>query len=271
MSKPASGQRSIAGEFLYPILDWLVRFRKYLGPLRWQDAAKAATWHYKPGRRITITLRRGHQLTLRSGTSDFPIFFKIFTEGEYRLPFDFTPETIIDAGANIGLATVFFALNHPQSRILALEPDAGNLELLRLNTAGLPHVTIFAKALWNRNTLLTLKNDNAEPWAHQFGEGESGQVAAITVPELLEELGTEKLDLLKMDIEGAEETVFDETAAAWFDRIRVLVVEMHDRHAPTATKNLVRHLASRDFQSHIFGESMFIIFPEPGTKVNWSV
>src|SRR5690349_9066138 len=75
---------------------------------------------------------------LRDNYSDRAIFLQVFYEKQYEV-FDAplpSSERIIDAGANIGLASVFFANKFPQAQIIAIEPELENFALLQKNTKG---------------------------------------------------------------------------------------------------------------------------------------
>src|SRR5688572_6156510 len=64
-----------------------------------------------------------HPINLRKGTSDIPTFQEIFTYDEYEVKLDFSPATIIDAGANVGLASIYFANKYPKASVFCVEPE----------------------------------------------------------------------------------------------------------------------------------------------------
>ncbi len=71
---------------------------------------------------------------VRPKTSDFSTFRQIFMDHEYDFKLLDVPNIIVDAGANIGLASLFFAQRFPSAKIFALEPDHSNFEMLMKNT-----------------------------------------------------------------------------------------------------------------------------------------
>ena len=74
-------------------------------------------------------------MTLRGKSSDFRVFDEIFLKEQYNshlLPKN--PKVILDAGANIGLSSVYFANRFPNAQVFALEPENSNYELLSVNT-----------------------------------------------------------------------------------------------------------------------------------------
>ena len=73
----------------------------------------------------------------------------VIAQGEYRIPFESRPTEIVDAGANIGLAAVWFAANYPEARVTAIEPDKANFDLLVEDTSGYKNVVPIRGALWS--------------------------------------------------------------------------------------------------------------------------
>ena len=114
---------------------------------------------------------------------------------------------IIDAGANIGLTSVYLANRFPSARLLALEVDQQNFELLAANTRAYPRITPLLKGLWHRRANLVIDNPEDHAWAFTVSEASeegSSTVEGISVADLLRDFGWERVDLLKLDIEGAE-------------------------------------------------------------------
>src|SRR5688572_6336531 len=72
-----------------------------------------------------------HPLWLRLKTSDLPTLQKVWRDEEYR--FDGDPKFIVDAGANIGIASIYFATKFPNARVIAIEPEPENFTLLEKN------------------------------------------------------------------------------------------------------------------------------------------
>ena len=66
-------------------------------------------------------------ILLRGGTSDLETFDKVFLSREYD-PTNKTAEIIIDLGANVGYAALFFANKYPNSKIISVEPEQSNYD-----------------------------------------------------------------------------------------------------------------------------------------------
>jgi len=199
-------------------------------------------------------------IVLRAGTTDALTFEQVFMRHEYDVELPFSPRHIVDAGANIGLATIYFANRFPVARIIALEPEATNFDLLVRNTRAYPNVQVIKAGLWSRPTTLSIENPEDEPWAFRVCEAETpeGGLPAVTVEELMTRLGIEQLDLLKMDIEGSEREVF-RTSASWIDRVNALIVELHDRLQPGCRDALETAVAAKPFVRHTSGEHEVLV------------
>ena len=208
-------------------------------------------------------------VTLRAGTSDVLAFIQLFVDGEldFQMPED--PATIVDAGANIGLASLYFAHRFPKAKILALEVDQSNFELLVRNTKAYANVRCMKKALWSKQAQLHILNPTDEPWAFRVGEGASADhtfISAVGVQDLLTEFESGRIDLLKVDIEGAEREVFQNGTDKWIDRIGVIAVELHDHIAPGASQSLLEALRGRHHRASTSGEYTIIRLGDPATQ-----
>jgi FkbM family methyltransferase len=179
-----------------------------------------------------------HPVYLRARTTDVSLCREIFLNNAYDSDFAEPPQSvfrvIIDAGANIGLSAVFYANRFTNARIIAIEPEPSNYEMLKKNTAPYTNVTPVQAALWKENGALRLFDTGAGNTAFQVGETnqlsateERGVVHAITLEKLMEQFGIAHIDYLKMDVEGAEKEIF-EHATPWIDRVGTIAVELHD-------------------------------------------
>lgn len=167
---------------------------------------------------------------LRRGTSDWDVYGKVFVEGEYRFRTTRAPRFIVDAGANVGMASVYFATQYPTARIIALEPESGNFEMLCRNVAAFPQVTPVQGALWRESGQVTIKSVGlAEDGFMVEQDNENGEITSFSVTSLLSQFGPDEqtIDLLKIDIEGSEKEVF-ESASSWLSSVDSIVVELHE-------------------------------------------
>ena len=169
---------------------------------------------------------------------------------------NFKPETIVDAGAHIGMASILFARKFPFARIIAIEPEPSNFAALLRNTSPYKNITLVQAALWNEDGEVTLGRSNAHvKGAFQVVENGEKRVRAMTMDTLMRETGIQSIDLLKVDIEGAEKEVF--TACDWIQKVRIVAIELHDRIKP-GCRSAVETAAS-GFRSEQRGEVTFYV------------
>ncbi|HEY7772510.1 MAG TPA: FkbM family methyltransferase, partial [Marinagarivorans sp.] len=82
-----------------------------------------------------------HPFILRIPSSDVPTYQQVFIDREYQFKVSKQPKVIVDAGANIGLAAIYFANQYPNAKIIAIEPEKGNFDQLTANTKPYPNIT----------------------------------------------------------------------------------------------------------------------------------
>jgi FkbM family methyltransferase len=176
-------------------------------------------------------------------TSELRVIREMFVLEEYDLPATVQPSAIVDLGSNAGLSVLFFKNRYPDARILAVEPVPHVFERLRHNTAHLPGVTLVNAAVTDHNGPVAL-HTGAKSWtaaqAPHVLRPERLEVNGITLDTLLERNGFGDMDLLKMDIEGAEVQVLSSSQAA--RRCRMLVFEFHQEHSPGTVWDLLESL-----------------------------
>lgn len=174
---------------------------------------------------------------LRVPSTDVSAFEQIFLRQEYGFEISRPPRTIIDAGANIGLASVYFASRFPAATIIAIEPEASNFAILQKNVLPYGNVVALRAALWHENRKINLVDPALGHWGFMTeaaGEGErqAGEVVhevqARTLDRIMADHGIDHVDILKVDIEGAEREVFGDPSA-WLGKVDALIVELHER------------------------------------------
>jgi FkbM family methyltransferase len=205
----------------------------------------------------------GAPILVRAGTSDKATFEQVFVSREYDTSFTgLVPQVIVDGGANVGFATRFFAQRYPRARIYAIEPEESNFELLVRNTQHLDTVTAIRGALWNRSASLRIDNPGDEKWAFRVVQNQAAvgePVDAVTVPEVMAKAGAPWIDMLKLDIEGAERELFEPGCESWLGRVNLLIIELHDRLRPGCSDSLFRAILPYHFTVKRRGEHMILV------------
>jgi FkbM family methyltransferase len=210
-----------------------------------------------------------YPIFLRRGASDFPVFESVLVQHCYDINYGSSPEIIFDCGANIGLTTVFYANRFPEAKIIAVEPEAANFELLEKNTASYPNVHLYQAGLWNKVTGLKIEDRRYGEWGFMVSEvpeGTPGAVKAITIPELMRQQQCETIDILKIDIEGSEKELFASGYETWLPKVKTLVIELHDRMREGASLSFFRALTKYNFSLEIKGENLVCFLHHNGIK-----
>lgn len=200
-----------------------------------------------------------HPITLRTRSMDLGVFNQVFVRGEYEMGVA-RPEWILDLGAHIGFASVWFANTFPGVPVLSVEPDEGNFQLLQENVSGYPNVTPLHGAVWSERTVVNIQDPDADTWAFQVEPAETG-VEAWPVAELIDRVtnGAGSRGLVKLDVEGAEREVL-QANVSWLDRIDHLVLELHEDLAPGAEAAMNAALSDRPHKLETFGENLLMSF-----------
>jgi FkbM family methyltransferase len=200
-------------------------------------------------------------VTLRMRTTDTSIYEDIVLRGHYALPLPFVPETIVDLGANIGMASVYYANQFPKARIIAVEAEASNFGILQRNVTNYPTILPIHAAIWNKDGQIGLGTPRGTDGAidkivFAVREHEGTPVRAIAMQTLMNEAQISSIDILKVDIEGAEKEVF-ETAPDWIQNVRCLAIELHDRFKPGCRQAV--SAVTGDFLESQRGETTFFV------------
>lgn len=198
-----------------------------------------------------------HPVFLRKGTSDSLIFKQIFGMGEYDIVFPDNPKVIIDGGANIGLFAVLMANRFPEARIFSIEPDTANFEQLKKNTAYYPNITPIHAGIWNKACKLIVVDEGHDEWGLQVKEVDGDHpdsLNAITLTDICEQYGIRNLDIVKLDVEGAEAKIFSEDFEPWLSITQNLIIELHERNWPDVGLNFYKAVAKYPFDSIRQGE-----------------
>jgi FkbM family methyltransferase len=169
------------------------------------------------------------------------VFEQIFVKKEYSPLDDIkSPKVIVDCGAYVGYSTAYFLNKFSDVHVIAVEADRDNF---LLNQKNLSHygnrVTLLHSAIWHRNGGLMVvrgKYRDGQEWATQVREcveGETADVSATDLLSLMDNAGLSEVDLLKIDIEGAERVIFSHGCEQWLDRVRNIAIELHDEECRT--------------------------------------
>jgi FkbM family methyltransferase len=182
---------------------------------------------------LWINRDRPTTVTLRPFAGDLFVLYEVLAFNAYHIAPCLLPTSnvrvIVDCGANIGITSLFLAARYPGATILSIEPHPENFALLRTNVAGVPRILpIRACVTGTPQDAVRLTTDQAA-WGNRISTDADGVlVPAITIEELCKQNGVEKIDLLKLDIEGSEEQVL--ANGAFLARTEHIIVELHGHY-----------------------------------------
>ncbi|NJO17399.1 MAG: FkbM family methyltransferase [Thioploca sp.] len=188
------------------------------------------------------------------------IFEQVFIYEEYRIPIPshIKPQLIIDGGAHFGFASIYFANQFPEAKIFAIEPSQVNLKVLKENVSCYPQVTVIPAAIWNEKIPLENPRYNVRGGAgFRVSEAKSTTtelIHSITIEDILQLSNSDRISILKLDVEGAEKEIFS-NSDNWINKIDMIIVELHDRFKPGCKEAFESATSAFEFQGK-YGENI---------------
>jgi len=177
-------------------------------------------------------------ITLR--TQDMPLFSEILVDKSYLPSNDLASEGyIIDLGANIGLTAILIASHYPNNPLIAIEPSRKNITYLEQNLKHINNATTIHAAIDQADGTVGLF-DSGLGYNSTITEDKSDyQVRSISMNSLLNSNDIHRISLLKCDIEGAEELIFNEDAS-WLQVVDNLAIEIHRQAFVSTITNILK-------------------------------
>lgn len=223
---------------------------------------------FADGVRLYLNGKKKHQSSVALSSLKHPVYFRginsdkfmfrqIFISKEYNLKVNSAPKLILDLGANVGYAAIFFANKFPDAKIIALEPDDSNYALAELNTKPYANIQLLKGAVWHQSEKINVvdKGFGKAGMVIEKGEGEHS-VKAYTIKELMEIAGAIEIDILKIDIEGAEKEIFEYGYEDWIPKSKMIIVETHDRYKDGTSKAVMSAMCKYNFSLELSGENL---------------
>jgi FkbM family methyltransferase len=210
---------------------------------------------------INLTAKDGPfnaDIFLRPNTTDLATFEEVFLDGSYNLRrighrFDemvalyrlLPKPLIVDLGANIGLSSLYLQKCWPRARVIAVEPQLDNFNMLLLNA---PKAIPLRAAATSELCRMAITNPDAPAWSYRTTKSESGTIDGITVDQIIELNPEHDPFICKIDIEGYERELFSKNTD-WLSRFTIIVIELHDRFFRGTARNFLAAAAAsnRDF------------------------
>jgi FkbM family methyltransferase len=213
---------------------------------------------------------RGKDYYYRTNTSDSFVAYECMLHGKRNayqssfLPLAERVETIVDVGANVGASVMFWKDLYPAATIHCFEPIPANFDVLRKNCEGLSNVTPHNQALGDSLGSIDFIHSpgagNEGGWS-VFQRGATGAEERLSIPifksgDRLTELGLTKIDILKVDTEGAERMIIMGLGDALLSKTSYICGELHGER----DFELLDYLESSGFQIGVRKQVRSVLF-----------
>lgn len=181
----------------------------------------------------------------RPGTSDRGLIYEILIrkphKAEYHVDERVKPSVIVDIGANVGITSLWLNRKFPDAMIYSFEPMADNFEILQKNIAGIANIRAFNFGLGESNGEFDIYSNVDENNRGGFSiyqrdddndnlgtnTASSGKIQIRNAGEVLAELGITKIDILKVDTEGAEYDILTSIPEHFLENCQWVMGELH--------------------------------------------
>jgi FkbM family methyltransferase len=144
--------------------------------------------------------------------------------------------------------------------------------MLKRNTAAYPVVEPVHAAIWPEAGWLGVADLGLGAWGFQVHADPAAgaeRCPAISILDLLDKAGSAEIDLLKLDIEGAEEELFSRGYEAWLERVNTIVIETHEHVRRGSSAPFERAMASGRFSRRFQWGELHVLTREYGSSWRW--
>lgn len=191
--------------------------------------------------------KKKFDLYLRTYSGDIDIFYEIFLNEVYKTASLSSATLIVDLGANIGLASLYFTNKCTGAKIIAVEPDPGNANILRMNLAkqiSENKAVVVEAAIADKEQQLFLYSPalkyNAAITEEETNDKQKIVVKGLKINTLIRENNITNIDLLKVDIEGGETDLFSGDTS-WLHIVTEIIMEIHSAVAKEKSFSVLLH------------------------------
>lgn len=218
-------------------------------------------------------------MKIRINTFDKQALYEVWKMKEYQTDhFTIHPDdVIIDIGAHIGSFSVWAAQQAVSGRVYSFEPDPENFTLLEENVKlnGLSNLFIVNSAVADMRGQVRLFTSDYHNMTHSFFEEKArgnSMVDTLSLADILQDYGLEKVHYLKIDAEGAEYQILLNTPARVLRQVDKIFIEYHDylNHGYTF-RDLRDYLADNGFQTKIGASAFHRYILKMGLIMAWRV
>lgn len=148
-----------------------------------------------------------------------------------RIPFVADVSVVVDVGASVGSAAIFFSLAYPEAEVFCFEPHAESFQLLTDNTQGIERIHCFRFGLFNRECTANLHIGDSTFTTNSIHRAvdkveRTESVELRDAANALQSVGLNDVDILKIDTEGCEVQILESLLPHY--RPRVIHLEYHN-------------------------------------------
>ncbi len=215
----------------------------------------------------TEHLLEGKKIIIPDNASFLFMYDEIFKKKIYNFKSQKRTPFIIDGGANIGLSIIYFKKLYPDSKIIAFEPDPEIFKILEgnLEKFNYQNLKLINKGLWNEENELDFWSEGAD--GGLLSEIDNSNKASTKVATTsLNKFLKQEVDLLKLDIEGAETAVLKDIQSN-LNKVKRIFVEYHSfKDKPQSIDEILSILTGAGFRLHI--NSPGVSSKSPFVKLN---
>lgn len=259
-------------------MKYLERVKDYLHSFGWKDGIYITIlqalrgigirFRNETAKKMVFVRTLNQKVCIRPGTTDYDLLLDFFFKREgaplhydidfVRLLHGESPRYVLDAGANIGLFSLLCDQRYHPEKLLAVEPESSNFELLSKNASRRDSIVCIQSGIWKSRSQLRIIPSTAGKWGVKVEECASGgDVSGISISDLMDEYKIPCFDIVKMDIEGSEYYVMkDSSCEEWLNKTKVLVIETHDVLIKESTATVMSRMSSLGFRSFTEGEDI---------------
>lgn len=192
----------------------------------------------------------GHKIFYRAGMADGGILYNVLLHPtvmlrpskilfrkrvqEYWVPQQANPSVILDIGGNIGVSSVYYSHLFPDAKIYTFEPVVENYEILKKNIAQLSNVTAFNVALGTEDKVAEIymcdSADNTGGFSLydlEVDKNKKQEIQLKNAKTFLAEKGIRKVDIIKIDTEGAEYDILTSLDQGMLSEVKWITGELH--------------------------------------------
>ena len=194
------------------------------------------------------------RVTYRRNTSDMAVISEVLLMGEYEWETEFNPDLIIDCGANIGIFSLLQSVRYPKTKIIAVEPENGNFDILKRNADSHNNILCIKGGVWFKDAFLKVEDTGHNEWGYTVRECEKdaydiqGFSLGNLIDNQIKDVGGHCI-YVKMDIEGSEKYIFEDTNLAdWLSMIHYFVIEVHEDFIPGITGIIFDRMSENGFE-----------------------